>query len=198
MTGLDKIIQEILDEANAAAQAQLDEAKKEAASILDEAKAQSEALSSDISNKAQTEQKNIEEKAKSSVDMQKRQAVLKAKQEVISEVIDLAYEKVLAQDDDAYFAMIKKMLETYAVDKDGEIYFSAKDLGRLPAGFESVINDAAAKHGGTLKLSREPKELDGGFILVYGGIEENCSIKAMFDAKRDVLADKVHGLLFSA
>ena len=45
-------------------------------------------------------------------------------------------------------------------------------------------------------VSKEPKDMDGGFVLVYGGIEENCTIRAMFDAKRDELSDIVHRLLF--
>ena len=66
----------------------------------------------------------------------------------------------------------------------------------MPAGFEEEIQKAAAAKGGALSLAKEAKEMDGGFILVYGGIEENCTIKALFDAKRDELSDKVHGLLF--
>ena len=48
--------------------------------------------------------------------------------------------------------------------------------------------------------AKEKKELtetvldgmDGGFVLTYGGIEENCTIKALFDAKREELSDKVN------
>ena len=33
-------------------------------------------------------------------------------------------------------------------------------------------------------------------ILVYGGVEENCSAGALFASQRDELADKVHAMLF--
>ena len=59
-----------------------------------------------------------------------------------------------------------------------------------------MIQKTAAGKGGALSLSRDAKEMSGGFILVYGGIEENCTIRALFDAERDELSDKVHGLLF--
>ena len=36
-----------------------------------------------------------------------------------------------------------------------------------------------------------------GFILIYGGIEENCSIDAMFAEKRDELLDQVRKILFA-
>ena len=35
-----------------------------------------------------------------------------------------------------------------------------------------------------------------GFVLVYGGVEENCSAGALFASQRDELADKVHAMLF--
>ena len=66
----------------------------------------------------------------------------------------------------------------------------------MPKGFEAEMEKAAQKKGGSLKLSSEAKEMDGGFILVYGGVEENCTIRAMFDAKRDELSDKVYRILF--
>ena len=39
--------------------------------------------------------------------------------------------------------------------------------------------------------------MEGGFVLVYGGVEQNCSFAALFDAARDSLQDKLHALLFA-
>ena len=39
--------------------------------------------------------------------------------------------------------------------------------------------------------------MDGGFVLLYGGIEENCTVRALFDARREALQDQVHALLFA-
>ena len=58
---------------------------------------------------------------------------------------------------------------------------------------------AAKKKGGSLELTETvPDGMDGGFILTYGGIEENCTIKALFDARREELSDKVNRQLFTA
>ena len=57
--------------------------------------------------------------------------------------------------------------------------------------------EIAAGKGGSLKVSRETRDIPNGFVLVYGGVEENCTLKAMFEAKRDELADKVNHLIFS-
>ena len=54
--------------------------------------------------------------------------------------------------------------------QEGEILFSQRDLDRLPSGFEQELAQALPA-GGSLKISREPRKIDGGFVLVYGGVE---------------------------
>ena len=86
------------------------------------------------------------------------------------------------------------MVEKFSLPQPGEIYFSAADLARLPADFDSRLEKAAK---GALQRSSETRPIDGGFVLTYGGVEENCSIEALFYAAREELQDKVHALLFS-
>ena len=65
-----------------------------------------------------------------------------------------------------------------------------------PEGFSGKVRTAAAAKGGSLMLSPEPAEIDGGFLLIYGGVEENCGIKAIFDSVKDELSDQVKRMLF--
>lgn len=197
MSGLDKMKSQILDEANHSAEGKVAEAKAKAEEMIRAAKAEADAESLKISQKSEAAVQMYAERVKSSCDMQRKKAILQAKQEVIGEVLDKAYEKVLKLDDKAYFDMIRKMLDKYVQAGNGVICFSAADLKRMPEGFEAEIQETAKSKGGTLALSQEPKEMTGGFILVYGGIEENCTIKAMFESNRDELSDHVHGLLFA-
>lgn len=197
MSGLEKMKSQILDEANHSAEEHLAKAKTEAEAILNTAKAEAEAESQKISQKSEAEVQAYAERIKSSCDMNRKKALLQAKQEIIGDVLAQAYDRVLNLDDDAYFDMIRKILAQYVQPGSGSIYFSKKDLARMPEGFETEIQETAKRKGGTLTLSREPKEMTGGFILVYGGIEENCTMKAMFDSRRDELSDHVHELLFA-
>jgi len=89
------------------------------------------------------------------------------------------------------------MLNRFALAQDGDIYFSGRDLDRMPAGFAEEISKIAEGKGGKLTLSEETRVLDGGFVLAYGGIEENCSFKALFDSKEDAFKDQVQKILFS-
>lgn len=94
-----------------------------------------------------------------------------------------------------YFANLLKLIRRYALPQE-EILFSQRDLDRLPSGFEQELAQALPA-GGSLKVSREPRKIDGGFVLVYGGVEQNCSFAALFDAAKDRLQDKLHALLFA-
>ena len=112
-------------------------------------------------------------------------------------MLQKAYERIQSLDAQSYFEMVEKLLDKYTLAQEGEIYFSKEDLERMPEGFEQKIRQTAVLKGGALTVSKEPRQIDGGFILVYGGIEENCTIKALFEAKREELSDKVHSLLFA-
>ena len=197
MTGLEKMKSQILDEANRSAGEILEQAKKEADAVMAEARKNAEDECQRISEKSEADAESLKGRAESSCDLQKRKAVLKAKQEVISEILKRAYKKMLASDTETYFDIIRKMLNKYVLPEEGEICFSSDDKKRMPDGFEKEIAAIAAAKGGKLIVSKEERNIQGGFVLIYGGIEENCTFKAMFDSRRGELSDKVHALLFS-
>lgn len=197
MTGLEKMVSQIVDEAKAEAESRVKAAQEEADKIVSEAEAEAEKLIGQSLEQSETDAANYLERVKSSADLQRRTVILQAKQEVIAAVLEKAYTSLNTMDEKAYFEMIRKMLEKFTLSESGEIYFSAADLNRLPAGFEKEISDIAAKKGGSLTLKKESKEIENGFILVYGGIEENCTFRALFNTQKDALQDKIHQELFA-
>ena len=197
MAGLDKMKSQILNEARASADAKTAKANAEAEDILSTAKAEAEQRRSSISQKSAAEVSNYKDRVVSSIDLQHRTKILGAKQELIATVLDKAYETVTNLDDKEYFELILKLVGKYALPQEGEIFFGAADLKRMPTGFEQDAQEKAVANGGSLKVSRNGKNIENGFVLVYGGVEENCTLRAIFDAKRDELSDKVHRMLFS-
>ena len=196
MTGLEKITSQIQEEAKASAAQRIEAAQKEADAVLAEAKEACAAMEADGAEKKAALKANYEGRVKSSAEQQRRTALLRAKQEIIAEVIEAAYTTLKEEDAESYFLTMEKILKTYVLAEAGEIYFSAADLARMPSGFEKKIEAAAKEKGGSLVLKKEPKAIADGFVLVYGGIEENCTLKALFDARRDELQDKVNAILF--
>ena len=196
MTGLDKMISQILEEADAAALQKEADAASRAEAILAEAEQEAADLKAQIEEKTKKELAGYESRRRSADEQKRRTALLLAKQEIISDTIEKAYKQFCSMETKAYFEVIAKMIGRFALPKEGEILFSAKDLERMPEGFQKEIARMAEEQGGSLTVSKETRQMEGGFVLVYGGIEENCSFRALFDSRKDELQDKVNRLLF--
>ena len=109
MSGLDKMKSQILDEAAHTAEEKIAEAEAKAEKILKDARAEAALQAGKISDKAQADAEHYAQRIASSCEMQRRQAILRAKQEVIADVLDKAYDRLLNLDTEAYFEMIRKM-----------------------------------------------------------------------------------------
>lgn len=197
MTGLDKMINQILEEANSSANKILEDARNSAEVTMNQAREEADKMSKEAEKKTEAEIRNYKDRIASSTDLKRRTSLLEAKQEVITSVIDKAYHVFAGKSGEEYFQIIRGMLKQFVLPQDGEIYFSQRDLDQMPSGFEKELQEIATAAGGSLKVSQESKNLDGGFILVYGGVEENCSFKALFAARKDELQDQVQKVLFS-
>lgn len=197
MAGLEKIESRIMDEANETARRTTDEAREEAAKIVSAAKEEAAKLSAGILERSKAEIAGCREKNASSIDLQKRNRLLAAKQELIGEFLQKAYDTLDGMDDAAYFEFLLKLLKQYAQPRGGQIRFNARDLARLPMGYEMKLNEAARTKGGTLTVAKESIRIDNGFVLDYDGVEENCTFHALFEEKKDTLSDTIRGLLFA-
>lgn len=197
MAGIDNMTRQILEEAKKTAEAKLEEASKEAEELLNQAREEAARTSESISRKSEAEVANYKERVLSSIDLQKRTKLLSAKQELINGILEKSYASLTDMGTAEYFDMLLKMLDRYVLPQEGEIYFSAADIKRMPKGYEADVKKAAEAKGGSLKVSEAGRNIENGFVLAYGGIEENCTLRAMFDEKKDKLSDKVRELLFA-
>lgn len=195
MTGLSNILEEITQEAEKTASVILQNANDKSSEIIKAAKEEASNSAKEIEKHGTQACKNIKDRGISSAQLHKRQSLLNEKQKIISSVLDKAHNSLLDCPVENYFEYILKMVQKYSTDSDGEIIFNKRDKERLPQDFENRLAQAAT--GGKLTISTETRDIDGGFVLSYGGIEENCSFKAMFEGNQEELQDKVHCLLFS-
>ncbi len=190
MNNLDKIISHIEADGKAEADVILHEAKLSAKELKDEALLQAKKLTAEIEADAEKKVKQILDSAQNSARQLEKQQALSAKQASIAKVIECAKEKLLKLSDEKYLEIVEKMLALYAhKNEKGFIAFNQKDKGRIP-------EKAFAPYG--LALSENSVNIDGGFVLIYGGIEENCSFEAVFDSKKEELSDKIASLLFGS
>ena len=209
MAGIDRIKESILSEANAKVETILEEAKNAAKAMTDQAAVEADKIRQEAKDKADRSAKDYAGRIQSQIGMQQKQTILAAKQDLIRDVLQAAHEKLLSLPVEEYFKVILRLLDQNIQKGSGEILFSAKDLSRLPSGFADQLDEAAAKKGASLSLSKEAANIESGFILRYrdendsantssnyGSVELNCSFESLIAEKKDQLSDLITQNLF--
>lgn len=193
MAGIDKIIQQIEDDTKAVCDDILSKARVKADKIIAEANDNARKITAEAKVKTAARVADIGKRGESSAALEERRVALYTKQSIISDMLNKGMEAAKALPDNEYFELILKMIGKNSQENDGVISFGRKDLDRLPAGFIEKINSVSK---GKLTLSDTAASIDAGFILSYGGIEENCSFDSIFMSESDNLSDRAGKLLF--
>ena len=196
MSGLDNIVEEIRNQSKQEADEILKEADVFCKGYMNKIKKDVEVEVVSIEKKALADRKLYEEKTVSGMEFLERNSILRAKQQVIEQAIDKARESIAGLNDEEYFNVLEKLLRKNVQQGNGRICFSKKDLDRIPKGFEDRVKEIAAENQGELVIDKEPANIKDGFVLVYGEIEENCTLKALFDSNIDRIKDIANKQLF--
>ena len=194
MTGLDRILETVT--------AQGDEKINK---LLFDADSKAQAISEQISSKAQADCektldaaekrkiRNIENARSAAKSISSRQ-VLEMKSRLIDEAAKSAVEKIISMSDKDYFALMYRLLSSHLHSGKGVIVFNERDKAALPEDF--LEKAASLKEGASLEISDKCADISGGFILIYGEIEENCSLESLKNEKRDEIRDSAAEILF--
>ncbi len=191
MTGLDKILNEIQKESDDNTALIIRDAQSEAEEILSLAKTDTASAIKSIEDKTTALEADILSRSKSAGELSVRKAILLKKRQIINQIIEEAYGRLLALPDDEYFAFLIKALNKFAHDESGEILLNKRDKGRISSAFKKAFEEKK------LLLSTKDIKSEGGFILIYGNIEENCTFEAIIEAKREHLTDLVMQTVFN-
>ena len=195
MAGIDKITDKIISDATARADAVKADASEKAREQTQQALAQASEQCDAIIAQAKRTADNAEALSASSGEQQYRRAVLAAKIDILDKALADTREYLLGLPAEDYFAVLAALAASNAhPGKNGVIRLNAADLKRMPAAFEAEVNSRLK--GGALTVDTACADICGGLILVYGDIEENCSIEAVISAASDELKDKASELLF--
>ncbi|HBL41403.1 MAG TPA: hypothetical protein DDY98_07520 [Ruminococcaceae bacterium] len=188
MDGLTKIIEKIQSESQercaeviAQAEKKAQETAQNAATELDELHRRNEEISDEKA-------KAVVVRALSSVQQQKKQAILKAKSQTINEAIAQAESTFLHMPDKEYFLALSALIKANKQPGEGVLHLNERDLRRAPGAFLAKLEG--------ITLCKEPIDIPGGFVLVYGNIEINATPEALIAEKREELTQTVNRMLF--
>ena len=193
MSGIDVIISQIEQDTQAVCEKIIAEAQAKADKILAEARDQAQSVAAAGKDKTAARVADIKKRGDSAADLEEKRVMLRAKQDIISTMLKKGLDDAKNLPDNEYFALIVQMVEKYSQPEDGIICFGRRDKERMPYDLPERVNSAAK---GRLTLAVEDADIDAGFILKYGGIEQNCSFDAIFASEAETLSDRAGKLLF--
>ena len=196
MNKLEKILAEIRAEAHAEAEQILADTRKRENELLDDARTQAKIKEEKIKADAQQKIIDVQRGFKSVAELQKRQQILLQKQVLLAKTLEMAKNELYSLPEQEYFDLLEKLVSKNVQQGDGILFLNKRDRKRMPENFaKQIISNLPA--GCSLIISEETRPIDGGFILAYGTIEENCSFATIFNARADEFSDLVCEVLFS-
>lgn len=197
MTGLEKIIEQIRKEAGEAAAGILRSAEEQAAAIREEAEASCRAAEKAAEENGRREAEALLKKRRSAAEMKKKKELLAFRQEQMELVLRKARQSLRRLDEKTYFELLYRLAEPHVGSGRGRLLLSPEDRERLPRDFVKRLQKLAEGRGGSLEVADETRSIDGGCLLIYGGIEENCSFEAIFREAESRLKDRLREVLFA-
>lgn len=196
MAGLEKILQKIEADATGSCEQILAEAKAESDRIFAAARIEGERLRKEFIEKSIKEDQNALRLAHSQVESDRKKALLVTKTGIVNETIDRALQKLKSLPVDEYFSLMMDLVKQYSLPGEGTLRFAKKDLERLPKDFETNLNKVLNDQSKTIVVSPEPIAIDGGVVIQYKDIEQNCTLNSLFDVNLDAIKDRLYEQLF--
>lgn len=196
MAGAEKLLEKILGEAQLQIEENLKQAKEEAAGIINSAHKEADKRKTEILKKAEVDASDLRKRMLAISGLEIRKKVLRTKQDVVEEAFSKALIKLNSMSKEAYEGAIAGMIVSLAKTGDEEIILSKTDKNFSPD-FLNKVNSMLISKGmlGSLRISDEARDFNGGFILKAGDIEINNTFDALLKMKHDELEFEVVKIL---
>lgn len=193
MSNLDNLTSKILKDCEAESEQIIENANAKAYEIMQENINFAEKEKEKILANAKIEAKKTAERIILGKKLEIRDNHLLAKQEVVDRVFDYALKKLNNMSKDEYWKFVCNNLR--AMDTDGEeIIFPSKYNITNIEELNAFLKSKGKK--GNLKLYSGDRDMNGGFILIKGGIENNYTFESLIQYYRYELESDIIGSLF--
>lgn len=196
MTGLDKIKEKIEEHSRENCERIFAETNLKIKKMIAEAREEGNRRASEIVNAAQAEADKKNAVSKSTAESITRNRYLEIRNAILNDIISAAYLSIDKFTDEEYFDMIFSLCRKNIQPGECTMLMNGYDLSRLPEDFEVRINSAVCETS-AVTVSKKAVDIENGFILDYGDITVNCTLKAVFDENMDALKDMLSKELFS-
>ncbi|NLW00013.1 MAG: hypothetical protein GX041_02310 [Clostridiales bacterium] len=198
MTGIEKIKQRILEDAQKEADEIIKAAQDKAQGLKENKEAEAGRLKKQLTKENLEAAREHKKRILTVAQLEMRKKVLAAKQEMMDAVFSGTIDRIKNMPDDEYRKVIASALLNLPIEGDEEVVFSVYDEHRLDQKFLDQVNELLSKQGrkGCLRLAPDRGQFRAGFILRTGGIEINNSFEAVIKTLRDEMEPQVADILF--
>lgn len=183
MSNLENLIQKILDDANTKASIIMEDAKRLKNEIIETKIKEANENKKKVVDRAIGEANLLKERVISSAELKVRNERLKAKQQVIERVFELAKERLKSLDEDRYIAYLNNTLKG--------ISLKGEEVLIVPENMRSKIKGIP-----NLPKVSEDETVDFGFLIKDKGIILNYTFDSLVENYREELETEIAQELF--
>lgn len=186
----------------------LSEAQQQAAAIAQEAQQKNEAIKRQFEQELSAYRAETDRLAKEAAEdkrsrmlaaarMDNSRSLLAAKVELLNEVFKRAEQRVLQMPDDAYRALMSKLMIAAVQTGDEEVIIGKNERRINDDLIKQVNRQLGAGFKGNLRLSDKRAEIKGGFILSRGKVRMNASVEVLVGRLRETAETELAAELFA-
>ncbi len=190
---IEKITAKIISDAESQAKETLDQANASKEKILAEAKAQADEILARSEETGRSDKEKLIDRRKAVADIDGRKVALEEKQKLIGACFDQAVASISSMEPKAYVEFLTRLVKSTG-ETEGELILNKKD--REAIGKKLIQSVAKALPKSNIALSRETRDIRGGFLLKKGSVYINGTVEALVDEGREELTGEVAARLF--
>ena len=195
MANLNNLTSKILKDAEERKESILSSAEEEKNKILSKKIAKAKELESEIIQKAEAEAKSKKDRIVSSATLRVRNNKLSAKQDIIQEVFEKSIDSLSSISGDDFLRFVKHSILSLGKIGEQNLILNKDGLDIVDLTFIYDLNQSLGENG-NVKLSPNPGNFKGGFILEKDGIEINNTYEALVSSLKNELEFEVASVLF--
>jgi len=186
----------------------LSEAQQQAAAIAQEAQQKNEAVKRQFEQELSACRAETDRLAKEAAEdkrlrmlaaarMNNNRALLAAKVELLNEVFKRAEQRVVQMPDDAYQALMSKLMIAAVQTGDEEVIIGKNERRINDDLIKQVNRQLGTGFKGNLRLSDKRADIKGGFILSRGKVQMNASVEVLIERLRETMETELAAELFA-
>ncbi len=193
----EQVVEKILSQAKAEAEAIVKEARDKAAAQKAEMDAELAEFDTKTQELAKAAADDKLQRMMAGARMSNGKALLAARVEILDDVFAKAKKAVNELDDAAYLKLMTDLMKK-AVETGDEEVVIGKNEKRLNADFVKQVNrELGDGFKGNLRLSERTADIAGGFLLSRGKVQINASTDVLVDRLRESLEIELSKELFA-